>query len=141
MIMTDETLSVSPLHQAYCRLTGRPLTMLMKHIFAWQAFKAHGFTEEDLRLVVNLLKGKIAAKQKWTSCLDFHNLVENESNFSEALAEARSLSRAPKPTPFNRVLHQTGQSAKPAKETVRSAAEIIAANAAFQRFKNFGDSL
>lgn len=138
--MIDESVSVQPLHSAYCRLTGRPLTMLMRHIFAWKSFQAHGWNEDDLRLVVNLLKTKIAAKQKWTSCLDFHNVIENESNFSEALAEAKSMARAPKPTPRDRILRQTGH-AVPQKETVRTAAQILAAMKAVEEMRRFKESL
>ncbi len=139
--MTDETLSVSPLHQAYCRLTGLDLTMLMRHVFAWRAFQEHGWGEAELKLVIPMVKADIKARKTWDKALDFRNFIERDDEFAEHLARAKSQARTPKPVPMGRVLHQTGHSAKPKPDSVRSAAEIIAANLALAKFREFKDSL
>lgn len=137
--MTDETPGVKRIHELYCRLSGRPQKLMMQHIFAWQQFKVD-FTEEDLTLVINLLKAKIKAGQKWDSCLSFTNLIHRTDTFSELLAEAKSLARVPKTTPRDRILAQTGHEA-PAKESVRTAAQILAASEALAEMRKFRESL
>lgn len=94
--MTDDTPRATQFHRLYCSLTGLDLKLMMRQVFAWNAFVAHGFTEDDLRLVIPHLKAKIREKRKWPSALLFSNLIENESNFNEELSEARALARKPK---------------------------------------------
>ncbi len=138
--MTDETTSVKPLHQAYCRLTGLDLTMLMRHVFAWRAFQEHGWGEAELKLVIPMVKADIKARKTWDKALDFRNFIERDDEFAEHLARAKSQARAPKSTPRDRILAQTGH-AVTQKETVRTAAQIMAEMKALEDWRKMKESL
>lgn len=94
--MTSETELATDLHAAYCSLTGMDLPLTMQRIFSWTAFKAKGWTKEDLALVIRHLQRKIRLARKWPSALLFRNLIERLDYFDEELSEARAMARAPK---------------------------------------------
>lgn len=134
--MTDETPNATRLHNLYCSLTGLQLKLMMREVFAWNAFTAHGFTEDDLRLVVPHLKAKIKAGRKWPSALLFRNLIEREDFFNEELSEAKALARVPKVDKGREsVLRATGRPPQ-VKDNVTTAGQ-----AAFEAFKKFRESL
>lgn len=103
--------------------------------FQWHAWTAMGWTEPDLRLVVNHLKRLIRLERRRPESLKFHNLIGNVDSFNEDLADARAESRVKPVTPRDRILAQTGRIANNVTANVRTAAEIMAGNQAFQNFK------
>lgn len=134
--MTDEMPNATRMHKLYCSLTGLDLKLMMREVFAWNAFAAHGFTEDDLKLVVPNIKAKIKAGRKWPSALLFRNLIENESNFNEELSEAKALARVPKVDKGREsVLRATGRSTQ-GRDNFTTAGQ-----AAFEALKKFRESL
>ncbi len=133
--MIDETPRATHFHRLYCALTGLDLKLMMRQIFAWNAFCAHGFTEDDLKLVIPHLKAKIRAKQKWPSAILFTNIIENIDNFNQELSEARSKARAPKPLQGADVRQATGRPTQAPTAPARSAAEVIRDTEAFKAFQ------
>lgn len=93
-----------------------------------------GWTEPDLRLVVNHLKRLIRLERRRPESLKFHNLIGNVDGFNEDLADARAESRVKKPTPRQQMLASVGR-CEQMTSTARTAAEIMAGNRAFQNFK------
>lgn len=108
--------------------------MTMQCHFQWHAWTAMGWTEPDLRLVVNHLKRLIRLERRRPESLKFHNLI-NVDRFSEDLADARAESRVKPVTPRDRILSATGRVANNVTANVRTAAEIMAGNQAFHNFK------
>lgn len=134
--MTDETPRATQFHNLYCSLTGLQLKLMMREVFAWSAFVAHGFTEDDLRLVVPHIKAKIKAGRKWPSALLFRNLIEREDLFNEELSEAKAASRVPKVDQGKEeVLRATG---RPTQHTYKVTP---AGEAAFEALRKLKESL
>lgn len=128
------------MHELYCRLSGVKLPLSLPRIWAWERFMAN-HTENDLRLVVRHLRNKIRLGRKWSTCLLFSNLIQNEENFTEALGEARSIQRAPKPHAADSALRATGRPPMAKETTARSAAQILEAEKAFQELVKLRKSL
>lgn len=142
--MTDETATVKPLHDLYCRLSGRDRPMTQGSIYAWRVFQERGYTEADLRLVVPLVRKKISLGQKYPTAIWMKNMIEDEENFAEYLSEARANAR--KPVVDHGLNHALKCTGRPAKQeeirvTVRSAADIIAADKAFEQFRSLKTTL
>lgn len=113
----------------------------MHKIGLWREFIATGFTESDLTITVALLRFKIKRGHKTLSCLRFGNFIGNLEWFSEDLAEAKALARAPKPPAHNRTLHQTGHTAKVHSETTRPIGDVIRGQEALAQLLRLRDSL
>ena len=128
--MTQE--NFQPLHDRYCSLTGRDLTLTMAVHFQWQVWVSKGYTASDLALVVAHIKKLIAKDRRRPESLRFHNLIGDTERFNEDLAEARALARVTPPTARDRVLAQTGRPA-PERNTAKSAAQIMADMALMKR--------
>lgn len=94
--MIDTSPAIKALHAAYCRETGQQIELTMPRWFSLEAFRAKGWTEADLKLVVAHLQRKIRLGRKWPSALLFRNLIERLDYFEEELSEARAMARAPK---------------------------------------------
>jgi hypothetical protein len=110
--------------------------MDMPKIMAWSMWQAHGWTAEDLKLVVRHLKTKIAQERKWPSALQFRNLIERPDLFEEELAEARALARIPVIDPGRKqALLATGRSTQVVQTEPRPAGDVIAAARALEDFR------
>ncbi len=83
----------SLIHLKYCELTKRDLPLDMSHHYAWNAWKAKGYTPADLELVVNHIKTLIRAGRRFPESLRFYNLIMDLDRFAEDRAEARALAR------------------------------------------------
>lgn len=133
--------SLRDLHQVYCTLTNLNLPWQNSHLFAWELFGLR-FTEADLRLVINYLKEK-QRKGRPVRSFTFRNFISGPSAldfFGEDLAEAKAMSRAPKPHLATSVLRATGRT-MPEPDRVRSAAAIIKGDEALKRLLELRDNL
>ncbi len=139
--MTDVTSPLRVLHATYVRCSSLAVDFTFARLQAWELWKARGWCNEDLKVVIEFLKREIREGRKWGSSLNFRSLIERTDVFEEVLAEARARRRIPKMDPGKReVLRATGrkeeQKAKP-----RSAEEILRDGKAFENFKAFARSL
>lgn len=143
--MIDKTTRCRELHQIYMTETGLPNPFTMAKQFAWEAWMLHGYEVAELKMVIALLKKKISLGQKWDSALAFRNLIENEENFAEALAEAiaRDRERAIMPHAGRAsVLRATGREERSVPIPIaRSAADILRGNEALKKFLATRDTL
>lgn len=140
--MIDETVIVRSFHEVYCAVTGLKVPLTMDRIFAWNNFRGHGYTQDDVKAVVALLRRKIQLKQRWSSALNFRNLIQNLSVFEEDLAEARACARTPQVDRGKaEVLRATGRDPSPPKNPVRTPEQILAADKAFEEFRKLKASL
>lgn len=132
---------IQQLHQLYQQLTGLSVPLTMGRIFTWEAWGSSGYTSEDLRVVVSFLRGKIKGGRKTIACLRFSTFIGNPDFFGEDLAEARAVGRhTPMPEAKEEVLRATGRPTEP-EPKCRSAAEILAAEKAFEAFRALKESL
>lgn len=127
-------------HRLYCVLTGREMPLTMPMIYQWQAWKAHGWSETDLRLVVSHIKALIQAKRRFPESLRFYNVIGNCDMFQEHLSEARALSRRPPPTPRQAVLRATGRQEQD-KDRVVSAGQALERLKLAQSLKQWREAL
>lgn len=140
--MIDQTPQLSALHQVYCLMTGRELAMTTKHMWAWEIFLARGFTAVDMRMVIIHIQKLIKADRRRPESFRFHNLVENLDRFAEDLAESKALYRRPAMDPGKAsVLRSIGKPTAQNEATVRSAAQILAADQALAEFRRLKDTL
>lgn len=142
--MNDDTPLASSLHAVYVNQTGLSLPLSMQRIFAWSAWSKDGYTKDDLTLVISWLKNQIRQQRKWPSSMIFSRLIDDRETFAEHLSMARADARRTKADPgLKRVLVQTGRRCKeePVKVTVRTAAQIIAAEKAFAEFRQLKQTL
>lgn len=131
----------SQIHSLYCQLTGRDLPLQMPHHFMWNAWKAKGYTEADLRLVVAHIQGLIKAKRRYPESLRLYNLVGNLDRWAEDLVEARALARIPKPDRGKEsVLKATGREVTHEKPA-RTAAQVMAGDEALKALLRLRDTL
>lgn len=130
----------SALHSTYCTCTNRTMPMSSSMHFAWAAWSIHGWTEADIKLVVAHINKLIKLNRRRPESLRFHNLIGDTERFLEDISEARALSRQPKPTPRTEILRATGRP-EPVQDTARSAAQIIAAEKAFEQFRQLKETL
>ena len=86
-------LTVANLHRAFCESTGikLPLNRLFGHEYSIGAWLAHGWTEDDLRLVVTYIRKNF--KDYWLRMVTFPKLIEDHTNFANRLGEARAWAR------------------------------------------------
>lgn len=95
--MTDETPALKVLHDEYCRLIGSTLALTLDRMYWWSAWKARGFTIEDLRLVVTTIQKGIRDDRRRFGALKWSNLIQCADRFEEELSEARAMLRNAKP--------------------------------------------
>jgi hypothetical protein len=140
--INDRTRMASELHQAYCAAVGYEVALTLQRIFAWEAWKARGWTKDDLLLVISHLKSKIRAGRKWDSCLRFYQLICRLEDFEEELCAARALARKPKMDAGKaQVLRATHRPDEPPAKAPRTAAQIIAADLELRKLLDLRDSL
>ncbi len=140
--MIDITPPLASIYAIYCNITERALLMTSRHLWAWEIWKAKGFTEDDLRLVVCHIKNLIKLNRRRPESFRFHLLVEDTDRFAEDLAEARAAARIPKMDYGKReVLRETGRAIVQNENKTRTAAEIMAGDAAFKEFLKLKETL
>ncbi len=97
------------IHRVYQTITNRDIPCTMQMHFQWSAWKAQGWTVDDLRLVVQHIKEMIRQDRRRPESLRFHNLIGNTERFNEDISEARSLARIRPETPKDRILKASGR--------------------------------
>ena len=96
--MTIPNATITRLHEAYCACTGLqlPLNTAWHREYQWSLWLKNGWTEHDLRLVVQHLRRSY--KEHWLKMAKFSRLICDHASFEEWLAEARATQRnAPRP--------------------------------------------
>jgi len=133
--------TIKELHGCYCRMSGLEVPLTMQRMFTWERWIHEKLTIDDLRLVIEVLRRKIKAGKKTLACLKFTNLIGNVEFFTEDLAEARQLARLPKSEPDKEsVLRATGRPTHHDKPP-RTAAQVLADQEAFRKFREFKETL
>lgn len=128
--MTDETPIFRHLHGVYCQLANAQLVLTMERIYWWSHFKARGFTEADLRLVLRYLWHEIKAERRRYGALKFSNLIQDVDRFEEDLFLARAWDRNYRPVPTSKqqtVAAWHPAMTEPVTPTARPISELIAA--------------
>ena len=89
---------VERLHKLFVDLTGRdiPLDQGGARAHQWFDWCQHGFTEDDLRLVVTYVKQGIRDGRRHAGALKFVNLIADPLRFEEDLHEAKAMQRKTK---------------------------------------------
>jgi len=130
------------MHKIYCELTGFNLEWSADRLWPWECWCLK-FTEEDLRLVVKLIKDK-ERMHKPARSMNFRNFISGPSAipfFEEDLAEARARSRATRvDTDRASVLRATGRPELP-ETPVRTAEDVLRGNEALKQFLKLKESL
>ncbi len=140
--MTDVTPHLTQLHESYCFHTKRPLPITSKHLWAWEIWKAKGFTVDDLKIVVAHINKLIGEKRRRPESFRFHNLIEDTDRFSEDLCEAKASNRVTRyDSGKQSVLKATGRPTDPPPRPVRTAADILAGDEAFKKFLQMRDGI
>jgi len=131
-----------PLHQLYCSLTDRGVPWSMALLYRWELWDSHGWTAEDLQLVIHHIKVLIKQDRRRPGSFRMNNLLDPE-RFGEDLAEAKAIFRPrPRVNPGKaQVLRATGRRSDPPEITARSAAQILACEQAFKKFQELRKSL
>ena len=96
--LTIPNFTITRLHDLYQQYTGiqLPLNGAFKREYEWGRWMANGWTEHDLRLVVQHLRRSY--KEHWLKMAKFSRLICDHASFEEWLAEARATQRnAPRP--------------------------------------------
>lgn len=106
--MTNITPAIESLHRAYCRLAGASLALTFDRIYWWECWRAKGWTEQDLALVIKHIQRGVDIGTRHYGALKWSNLIQRLDNFEEELAEAKATvrNRAQPPTPRETVLAQ-----------------------------------
>lgn len=128
------TTDTQSLHATYQRLTGMDVPYSMQRHYSWELWLVNKFTQSDLETVVRLIRKRIQEKRRRPEALKFHNLIQNTELFGEDLAEAKAEFRKPVETARSRIMEQTGRPLTTQPEA-RSAAQILAAEKAFEQFR------
>lgn len=141
--MTDITGKISALHKVYEQVSGLPVQLTLNRIWAWEAWMAKGWTEADLRLVMNHLKNRRPNAKVWaTMNMMFTKFIADPENFAELLAEARAIARVPRFDPGKTdVLRGTNRPDKPEPSKPKTAEQVIRESDALKALLEFRDSL
>lgn len=136
--MSIDRTKIPELHAIYERMTGLEVPLTLQRNFQWEAWLVNEWTEDDLRLVVEVLRRKIKAGHKTLSCLRFSTLIGNTEWFAEDLAEAKALARRPQEDRGrSEALRATGRPSAPEPAPARKAGDVLAAGRAFAEFKKW----
>lgn len=88
--------NIESLHALFCRLTGLEPGELDFRFFAetWKTYVTSGFDDNDLRLVIGLIKSDNARQERqFKRKLRIRDVIEDIPRFAEDLAEARRRQR------------------------------------------------
>ena len=134
--------TIKELHATYCRMSGMDdLPLTLNRMSHWEAYCNLGYTQDDLRLVIEMLRRKIKTGPNTMSCLRFNNLIVDIERFQEELSLARAKAREPKREPDKEsVLKATGRPTHYDKPT-RTAAQVLADQEALKKFREFKETL
>jgi hypothetical protein len=137
--MSDDTRQrIIALHAIYIQLTGLTLPLDMHRESVWYEWQRRGHGERELRDVVAHIRQGIASQRRNPGALKFSNLIGQPDYFEEDLAEARAMARARSARHQGAkavALRSTGREICVQKTEARTAAEIIAAEKAFENFR------
>lgn len=123
--MTDPRVTIQQLHQLYVEVTGHAVSLGFDRERAWFDFLARGFTEDDLRLVIEKIKSGIRRGERRPAALKFHNLIVQLDYFEEDLCEARAIARVKRVNPGRAaVLRATGRDDRPPTEEAKPVSEV-----------------
>lgn len=92
----NTTSNIESLHALFCGLTGLLPNELDFRFFAetWKTYVTSGFTDEDLRLVIGLIKSDNARQERqFKRKLRIRAVIEDIPRFAEDLSEARRRQR------------------------------------------------
>jgi len=90
----------------------------------WEQWAVRGWTEEDLHLVIQYIKGKIDRRERREESLRLYNLIE-PSRFEDDLLDARMQTRQKRVNwQRDRVLRQSGRVAELEKPAETAAAAM-----------------
>ena len=102
---------IEQLHTLYAALTGMQILLTSDRERVWFEWQRGGFVQDDLRLVVRLIRSGIQEGKRNAGALKFSNLIGMPDRFEEDLALAKSAQRAnrpAKPAPPQRVATAAG---------------------------------
>lgn len=141
--MMDMNKVVGPLHKVYEDLSGLPVELSLNRIFAWERWKAKGWTEDDLRLVLSHIKNRSRSYPVWAKIhMMFTKLIADTENFAELLSEARAMARIRHVEPGKaKVLRATRRPADPQMSTEKTPEQIIRESEALKKLLEVRDSL
>jgi len=123
--MTDPAEQILQLHRLYVEQTGHAVSLGFDRERAWFDFLARGWTEDDLRLVIEKIKSGIRRGERRPGALKFRNLIVQLDYFDEDLAEARAAARVKRMDPARAaVLRATGRSDAPPSGTAKAVSEV-----------------
>src|SRR6185295_17265726 len=95
------------IHALYQWLTDRDVAMTMQDHYRWSQYKAHGWDESHLQLVIPFIKLRIKHRRRFEESLRLHNLIDPD-RFADALADAIAELRQ-RPTPRAKALQSIGR--------------------------------
>lgn len=127
------------IHAAYCQCSGRAVVMSMQDHGRWNLWKAHGWTEADLRLVVRFIQRRIKAGRRYDESLRLHNLLE-PGRFADDLLDSKAEQRQPRPTPRQAVLKAVGRQ-EPESDRCVSAGQALERTKLAERLRRWRESL
>lgn len=136
---------IQSLHQTYCQASGRQVVRDLAggadHL--WHEWAKHGFTSQDLLIVIGYIQEGIRTGKRNPGALKFRTLLGDPLAFSDELAEAKAHLRQKTPyNPRQGVLKASGR-ADQTKEMpkVSTPGEILAGLKAREDFIRLGKSL
>jgi hypothetical protein len=128
--------SIPALHCYYCKVTGLVVELTMQRISMWREWCAKGWTIKELSAVIFHLKHRKYSNPSFrVGAMRFYYLIGDANLFEELLAEARALSRAPRPPAAREAaLRSTGRGTNTAGAPAKSAEQIMRDNEALKKF-------
>jgi len=139
--MKTDSAAIATLHHEYRQLTGFDLKLDFYRERVWWEWCQRGNDVESLRLVVGHLKRQIYKGERNGGSLKFHNLIGNLDFFDEDHAIAKAEARKPKIDQERAsVLRATGRTENHTSPP-RTAAQVMADDEAFKKFREFGKTL
>jgi hypothetical protein len=136
-----DSAAIATLHHEYRHLTGHQLTLDFHRERVWWDWCQRGHDIEELRMVVAYLKFMIKKGERFPGSLKFHNLIGNPDYFEEDLSTARAHARKPKiDYGKQEALRATGRTENHTSPP-RTAAQVMADEEAFKKFREFGKTL
>jgi len=118
-------IGITALHTAYVQLTGYDIALNFERERFWFEWMKRGFTEPDLRLVVDYLRKFIKSGERHPASLLFRNLIADVDKFEEDRNLYRSMARK-KPVNYGRaqVSRDTGRQIED-PDTVRTPGAVL----------------
>jgi hypothetical protein len=134
--------NVQDFHHCYRQSTGLDVSLNFYRESMWREWFRYGethcggFTQDDLRAVVELRKFRAKNKMQGYHTLAFNALIGSPDVMEEDLSEARAKSRQRKPSARDAILRATGRPTEPTRAAV-TAGNVIEGERAFQAFRQW----